>query len=100
MNISLDYDNTYTRDPKMWDLFIRQALMSGHRVYCVTMRTPEQGEEVWNSIGRMVDCYFTSSQSKSKYMYAQGISIDVWIDDMPICIVEGIETVNDGEIYL
>ena len=100
MNISLDYDNTYTRDPDSWNHFIYIMSAAGHRVYCVTLRTPEQGDEVRNSIGRLVDCHFTSMQSKSKYMFARGISIDVWIDDMPICIVEGIETVNDGEIYL
>jgi hypothetical protein len=84
----------------MWNNFINLALLSGHRVYCVTLRTPEQGEEVKNSIGRLVGCHFTSMQSKSKYMYALGISIDVWIDDMPDCIGQGIETVNDGKIYL
>lgn len=100
MNISLDYDNTYTRDPKMWDEFVKMVLLSGHSVYCVTLRTPEQGEDVRNSIGRLIPCYFTSMQSKSKYMYAQGIRIDVWIDDMPDCIGHGVEIVNDGKIYL
>ena len=100
MNISLDYDNTYTRDPDSWNHFIYIMSAAGHRVYCVTLRTPEQGDEVRNSIGKLVECHFTSMQSKSKYMYARGISIDVWIDDMPSCIDVGIETVNDGEIYL
>ena len=100
MNISLDYDNTYTRDPQMWNNFINLALLSGHNVYCVTLRTPEQGDEVRNSIGKLVNCYFTSMQSKSKYMYAHDICIDVWIDDMPSCIGEGIEVVNDGKIYV
>lgn len=103
MNISLDYDNTYTRDPAMWNQFIGVAQVAGHQVYCVTLRTPEQGPEVLASVGRLVgadNCYFTSMQSKSRYMFARGINIDVWIDDMPICIVEGIEEVNDGKIYL
>jgi hypothetical protein len=34
-------------------------------------------------------------------MWKSGIKIDVWIDDMPDCIVRGIDTeVNDGKIYL
>jgi hypothetical protein len=99
MNISLDFDDTYTRDPQMWNNFINLALLSGHKVYCVTLRTPEQGDAVLNSIGKLVPVYFCSMQSKAKYMYAHGIHIDVWIDDMPICIVEGIEVVNDGRIY-
>jgi hypothetical protein len=100
MNIGLDYDNTYTRDPEFWNMFVMNAIKRNHKVYCVTLRIPEQGNEVRSSIGRMVPCYFTSMQSKSKYMLAQGISIDVWIDDMPDCISLGIETVNDGKIYL
>jgi hypothetical protein len=99
MILSLDYDDTYTRDPVFWDSFIAYAQSRGHTVYCVTLRTPEQGEQVLASIGKLVKVYFTSMQSKSKYMYAMGIKIDVWIDDMPICIVEGIEVVNDGKIY-
>lgn len=99
MNISLDFDDTYTRDPALWNAFIVSAKARGHNVYCVTMRTPEQGAEVLSTVGKYIPCYFTSMQSKSKYMYSQGIKIDVWIDDMPIAIIEGIEIVNDGKIY-
>jgi hypothetical protein len=38
MLISLDYDNTYTLDPKFWDMFVKNAISSGHRVICCTMR--------------------------------------------------------------
>ena len=104
MNLSLDFDDTYTRDPQMWDNFIRLAQLSGHNVYLVTARTPEQGEEVLNSVGKVVGrdrCYFTSMQGKRKYMWANKIRIDVWIDDMPDMIVSGIDdTVNNGHIYL
>ena len=99
MILSLDFDDTYTRDPAFWDAFIVSAQKRGHTVYCVTMRTPEQGEQVRNTVGRLVKCFFTSMQGKSAYMWNQGIKIDVWIDDMPIAIVEGIEIVNDGKIY-
>ena len=104
MNISLDYDDTYTRDPLLWNVFIQDCLVRGHTVYVVTMRTPEQGREVLESVGQRVGesrCYFTSMQSKRNYMYARGISIDVWIDDMPDAILRGVDNeVNDGKIYL
>jgi hypothetical protein len=104
MNISLDYDGTYTRDPDFWNAVVASAMMRGHIVYVVTFRTPEQGVEVLNSIGKIVGkdhVYFTSMQSKRNYMEKNGISIDVWIDDMPDCIIRGIDTeVNDGKIYL
>jgi hypothetical protein len=104
MNISLDYDDTYTRDPKMWNTVVTQMKLSGHNVYLVTMRTPEQGLEVLSTIGRLIgaeNCFFTSMQGKRNYMWKKGIKIDVWIDDMPDAILRGIDdTVNDGKIYL
>jgi len=88
MNISLDFDDTYTRDPEMWNHFIELAQQSGHTVYCVTAREPNKinQEEVYDSVGQLVgkdNCYFTDSRAKAKYMSRQGIQIDVWIDDLP-----------------
>jgi hypothetical protein len=104
MNISLDFDDTYTRDPDMWNPFVLHAMARGHKVYCVTLRTPEQGDDVLNTIGQIIGAnyvHFTSMQSKRNFMWAKGIKIDVWIDDMPDCIVRGIDTeVNDGKIWL
>jgi hypothetical protein len=104
MNISIDFDDTYTRDPDMWNAVVSRMKLSGHNVYLVTLRTPEQGLEVLSTIGRVIgaeNCYFTSMQSKKNYMWKKGIRIDVWIDDMPDAILYGIDTtVNDGKIYL
>ena len=88
MNISLDFDDTYTRDPEMWDLFIELAKHRGHTVYCITARPPtkENKEEVYDSIGQRVgkeNCLFTDCLAKAKYAYDRGIRIDVWIDDLP-----------------
>lgn len=93
MNISLDYDNTYTRDPKFWNNFVELALNHGHSVYCVTARSNMQAEEVFDTIGKVIGedrCYFTNMTAKRNYMFKQGISIDVWIDDMPLFIDTGI----------
>lgn len=88
MNISIDFDDTYTRDPEMWDLFIELAKHRGHTVYCVTARDPSKinKDEVYSSIGRRIgkeNCYFTDRMAKSKFMYDHNINIDVWIDDLP-----------------
>ena len=105
MNISIDFDDTYTRDPEMWNIVIAQMQISGHKVYCVTARQPNEYDtlEVYSSIGRIVgsdNCYFTSMQSKKNYMFSKGIYINVWIDDNPDAIVHGIDIeLNDGEIY-
>lgn len=103
MNISIDFDDTYTRDPQMWDNFIRLAQMSGHNVYCVTARSWREDEQVLGTVGKVVgreNCHFTALQGKKAYMNAKGIIIHVWIDDMPDMIVRGIEEVNGGKIYL
>lgn len=87
MNISLDFDETYTRDPESWNKFIFLFRAAGHKVFCVTYRYPSEGRQVIDALGSSVDgIYFTSRQQKSPYMYSQGIRIDVWIDDMPFLI--------------
>ena len=88
MNLSIDFDDTYTRDPILWDQFIDLAQSRGHTVYCVTAREPSKinKQEVYDSIGLVIgkdNCYFTSQMAKAKYMSEKGINIDVWIDDLP-----------------
>lgn len=46
MIISVDYDETYTRDKILWDSFIKQAKMRGHTVLCVTARCELYGDGV------------------------------------------------------
>lgn len=94
MNIGLDFDDTYTRDPAGWDEFIRYFHSRGHRIYCVTFRFPEQSQQVYDSIGKVIgnyNCHFTAYTAKRKYMQSKNIMIDVWIDDMPILIDNGAE---------
>lgn len=88
MNLSIDFDDTYTRDPEMWDLFIELAKHRGHTVYCVTAREPSKinRDEVYDSIGQRIGkdkCLFTSARAKAQYAYEKGVRIDVWIDDLP-----------------
>ena len=88
MNISVDFDETYTRDPILWDEFITRAQERGHTVYCITARPPtkQNKDEVYDSIGLLIgkeNCLFTDSMAKAKYAYDKGIDINVWIDDLP-----------------
>lgn len=88
MNISLDYDSTYTRDPEMWNIFIANAHLSGHKVYCVTMRHTWEGDDVREALEGQVDyIFFTGRKAKKKFMYDKMIGIDVWIDDIPFFIL-------------
>ena len=88
MNISLDFDATYTHDPQAWDAVIDLMQARGHKVHCVTCRrdTPENREIV---VVPNVLVFFTDLRSKIEHMTKWGITIDVWIDDDPLCVVHG-----------
>ena len=73
MLIALDYDKTYTVDPRLWDRFIHDAKTNGHIVKIVTMRYPH--EMITDA---PCDVIYTSRQAKAKVFRA-----DVWIDDSP-----------------
>lgn len=94
MNISIDFDDTYTRDPDMWDLFVLMAQNRGHTVYCVTARGQRglDESEVVDTIGRLIgkdNCIFTDGRPKQKFCWDQKIQIDIWCDDRPEAIVQG-----------
>lgn len=80
MTLSLDYDDTYTRDPVFWHEFIELAKKHGHRVVCVTARAPEHGAEV---LENLVDVCYTSGRDKAQCADDNGFFVDVWIDDSP-----------------
>lgn len=101
MNIAIDYDDTYTRDPDFWKMVISAAEFRGHKVYCITARSPAQDIDVLDSIGKIIghdNCLFTSMRAKKKYAYSKGIRIDVWIDDLPVFVDNGIDTEEGGII--
>ena len=92
MNISLDFDDTYTRDPLLWDNFVVSARRHGHKVYVVTMRYKEEGQEVVEALQENVDqIIFTGRMAKKPYLAKMMINIDVWIDDNPFAILNDLQ---------
>ncbi|MGZ8888080.1 MAG: hypothetical protein ACXW1D_00825 [Halobacteriota archaeon] len=92
MNIGLDYDDTYTRDPIAWDTFIKLMCSRGHYVYIVTWRFEDETELNIDILNNETDgVYFTGRRAKEKFMYERGIRIDVWIDDNPRAITTSME---------
>ena len=89
MIIALDYDDTYTADPELWDRFVDAAIELGHRVICCTCRrdTPENREIV--RIPGARGHYFTGLSPKRWYLMQNGVDVDVWIDDLPESVKEG-----------
>jgi hypothetical protein len=95
MNIALDFDDTFTRDPEFWLKFVLLCRNHGHNIYCVTARSAQQADEVFDELGQFIGrdrCFFTDMQAKKPFMFKQGISIDVWIDDNPWFIINGVDT--------
>jgi SH3-like domain-containing protein len=88
VNIALDYDGTFTADPKFWRSFIRMARASGHTVRIVTMRHPSTDEAIPDEHAYLVgDVVYTGRRAKVDFCKAQGIDVDVWIDDSPHWLV-------------
>lgn len=80
MLIALDFDGTYTEDPRLWDDFVAYARKRGHEVHLVTMRAHSEAVR----LGCEVDAiHYTDRKSKRQYMQARGLNVQVWIDDMP-----------------
>ena len=77
MLIALDYDGTYTKDPALWNQFIIDAVAAGHRIVTVTMRGPRAALTV------PMEVFYTGGTPKADYVKAQGLKVDIWIDDDP-----------------
>lgn len=87
MKIALDWDGTYTADPKFWHNFVLMCGCFGHEVRIVTMRTPAMVDEALSHIGEKVPIIFTSSAQKREFCVSIGWMPDIWIDDSPEFIV-------------
>jgi hypothetical protein len=90
MIIALDFDGTYTEDPKLWDNFIYEVKLLGHTVLCVTMRYKEtESQDVLAALNGKVDrIVFTERIAKAEKLKSLGIKPDIWIDDNPYWIFQ------------
>lgn len=90
MIIALDYDQTFTRDPKMWGVFLELAYAMGHEVFIVTMR--ESASSVESIEEKVADCthsgvLYTNRRAKIDDLRDRRIEVDIWIDDNPSWIL-------------
>lgn len=83
LKIALDYDDTYTADPWLWDIFVGNAIRRGHDVRFCTFRMDWDTEGIKDDAARLkIPIIFTNKQQKRKCFDA-----DIWIDDSPQYIV-------------
>lgn len=84
--IAIDYDDTYTLHPEMWEGIISIMLSYGFTVYIITYRHSTQFSDMNMEIPGVTDYIFTSGKAKRKYCLDNGLHIAIWIDDSPECI--------------
>ena len=87
---SLDYDNTYTRHPELWLKFVEDAHAHGHKVYCITFRYDYECDDIDPRLKQLVEIIPTGRKAKRTFARLKNIYVDVWIDDQPDYIVEGL----------
>lgn len=87
MNIALDYDGTYTKDPQFWERFIESAMLSEHKVMIFTKRHPEEKVDVACGSTYNLEIHYTERIDKLFYAGHNEIKVDIWIDNNPFDIV-------------
>ena len=91
MNIAFDYDKTISRDPFLFVSLMETFCDYGHRCYVVTGRKRDlfEGDMDWlHKQSCITGVFCTDWKAKKPYMLAQGIEIDIWIDDQPWAVTE------------
>lgn len=84
MIVSIDYDDTFTADPKAWSDVIKCLQACSHTVICVTGRygTPEDIDQLTRALPG-IQVVFARDEAKNDAAKIAGYEVDVWIDDLP-----------------
>ena len=84
MIVSLDYDETWTRDPEAWRRVADILKHAGHTVVGMTMRYPHEMFDVDPRYLEACDeVHSTGREAKKEYADRNELRINVWIDDQP-----------------
>jgi hypothetical protein len=88
MTISVDFDRTFSADPRLWGEFARKAVADGNRVVMISRRPEADREEVISSLGDYAEAFSDvllvgGDTLKDDAAQAAGIAVDVWVDDSP-----------------
>lgn len=80
--IAVDYDNTYSAAPALWERFAALAAEDGHRVVICT------GRAFAPDVATPLPIFCTGGQAKADYLAAEGLRPNVWVDDDPGSITQ------------
>lgn len=86
--IAIDFDDTFTADPRTWAAVIEVLRKAGHRVVCVTARKATDGniEQLKSAFPPDMLVLFAYGHQKRDYAKSLGVDVDIWIDDFPEAI--------------
>ena len=84
----IDFDDTYTTCPAAFDAFIIALKAAGHTPYFVTFRDGGIDDIIHHADRLGIGLVATDGQKKHEAMEDCGVTVDVWIDDMPWLIYE------------
>lgn len=93
-NFGLDYDGTFDRDPWLWRQFVAMAQARGHMVFVTTYRDSWECADIAANLPG-VEILSSGGKPKRKFCDDAGVTIDVWIDDMPELIPSMDDMVNE-----
>jgi hypothetical protein len=94
MNIALDFDDTYTRDPELWNIFIFAARTRGHDIRIVTFRKSTMRDPALDNMD--IPVIFTEYTQKRAFTNKMGWMVDIWIDDSPEFIVNTVVLISEN----
>lgn len=72
MLIAVDYDQTYTKDPGLWEHFIIDAIARAHECVLVTVRHKREKLDIPHTI------YYTCHENKVEFMRELDLYVDIW----------------------
>lgn len=84
MKIAIDYDETYTKDPGLWDLFIQAAKERRHEIVIVTFRFNVGDNRDIEGVAKTLSVPVVYTNARQKQHVVQA---DIWIDDSPETVV-------------
>ncbi len=82
MNIAIDFDGTWSRDPGCFIQLTHLLQEKNHRVFIVTRRVQSDGIHL-NQIPTNVKVIYCNGEFKRLHCEKLGLKIDIWIDDEP-----------------
>lgn len=90
LTVSIDFDRTFSADPKLWGEFAREASDSGNTVVMITRRedTEKNRAEIESVVGDYANAFDSvilagGNTQKEAAAKQAGIKVDIWIDDSP-----------------